>query len=651
MDILRHLETSARVLALPRERLREYVLGFTVPSTRGFRRQLPTRAPAYRVLRAAEHLLRLDGFDVGTGPDYESHRLAGRWEEECDRNQGWLGQVSGLTQRRLPLRFTVEGKLAEGCLLLTASHDLRSWLDDFCLRLREDLSAVGERPGPGAQVLGPGQELTGPFAGRLRDYSGCATREEVADLRGGTLPLGRWRCGDELGEGLTLADSAEGQGVLVCAPQNSGKTALLCRWAEAARRGGVNTLVVDVKGNLRAKLRGPSLHFTTDPGVACDRLNFLRGIDLSRGHPLPDGSVRTDPREGLKIRQLVAALLPDDGCQGEEAFYHQNQVRWLTALVHVLKLREAYFPEAFPGRGADLSDLYDLVAWSDNVHNFLADLQAAEDYRRAHGGLRVQPGARYWFNELVVLLDPQRGGRRTPEHPYETLTLAMQNALRPFSEFGSLYRKIRDVPTFPEDERHVNFDLSALDGREPCTIVLAAREQDVGDAETVLALVMRRLQQLLFERFAGDPAHRRILLLLDETRRIRGFKPAEYVSYAREARAGCVLVYQSLDQIGEESEVLELLENVGTQVYLKSVTGRSCEHLLRVLPRRWRPTYTLSSTRGSAGATEAVQTGHEEVDYFTRQDLFALPAGPWPGLVWLRGRKPILVDLEEHGQV
>ena len=165
----------------------------------------------------------------------------------------------------------------------------------------------------------------------------------------------------------------------------------------------------------------------------------------------------------------------------------------------------------------------------------------------------------------------------------------------------------------------------------------------------MLALVMAQLQQALLERMrhTGNPAMRPVLLLLDETRRIRNFKPNEYISFAREAEAGCVIVYQSLEQVGDERKVAELLENVGTQVYLGSLIRSTARHFIESLPKRHRPTFTLSSA--GADGFASVQVGQEAIDYFSTADLYVLPAGDFPALVQVNDqprRRPILVSLD-----
>ena len=111
------------------------------------------------------------------------------------------------------------------------------------------------------------------------------------------------------------------------------------------------------------------------------------------------------------------------------------------------------------------------------------------------------------------------------------------------------------------------------------------------------------------------------------------------------------MVYQSLDQVGDERQIAELLENIGTQIYLGSLVRNTARHFVASLPKRHRPTFTLSS--GGADGMAGLQMGQETIDYFSTADLYVLPAGSYPALVQVNDqprRRPILVSLDRaHG--
>ena len=530
-------------------------------------------------------------------------------------------------------------------------------------------------------VIAPGADFDGRFTGVLRDYSFCTPEEKLTDLYTGVLPLGvpTFAEGKQPGTGqeVFLGESRNGKlsifkGALICAPQNSGKTHLILRWAQAANEARYNVLLVDVKGNLRGKLledgwSGSLLNFSTGP-EASDRINFLAGY--------------LDPENGItreatdRIRQLVLALLPSEGWArqgGEMEFHHRNSAIWLTALIHILLLHQLYHPFAFRDcrmitdecregwdnapaacesllceRTADLSDLYELVRDEDYLAQVVSDLRTSEQDMRDEGQAPPECGVDYWVREIADLLSPSKvpGGTRPERYSYQEYTVLLKQSLEPFAPHGTLRDKIRD--NGPGTLFRLE-DLGAEEPDDPVTVLIAARAQDHTNADTVLALTIARLQDLLFERM--PPGDRRpILLLLDETRRIRGFRPNEYITFAREAQAGCVLVYQSLDQIGEEAKIYEILENAGTQIYLDSLTGNTARRFLHILPQRARMRKVESTQVSQSGQMRIYSTVKDVAEAFTLNDLFRLPAGGWPALVYLSEppeRRVLLVDMDE----
>jgi TraM recognition site of TraD and TraG len=510
---------------------------------------------------------------------------------------------------------------------------------------------------PHNPVIGPGEPFDGRFSGNLRDYSPCATPDDIQDLLDGVLPLGRLAFGrarDRVAYGPPLFLSTyrtgapiEHNGILLCAPQKSGKTSLIVRMAEAANRAGYGTFLIDVKGNLRAKLdgklAGKIFHFSTDPKVAaCDRINFLAGLDPTT----PEGTER--------IQGLVAAILPAEAQRprgDEEDFHFRNKSVWLTALIHLVKLLEFYRPDLFheadgTPRSADLGDLYRYAVDEEELVALLHALGEIERDRRGRG-LPVPPcGADHWSREIANLIHPDRmpGGQRDRHLGYRAYSQGLVSALEPFSEHGTLCRKVRDRG---EGELFSLEDLGRGDG--PVTIILSAREQDLERAETVLAMAVRQLQHYLFERVNQDGV-RPVLLLLDETRRIRSFEANRYITFAREAKAGCVVVYQSLDQIGDERAISEILENVGAQIYLGGLSGNTAKYFMASLPRRHRANVSVQTSYGPEGSRRTESVVNELVEYLTTNELYELPAGEWPALVYINDqprRRPILVDMGE----
>lgn len=532
-------------------------------------------------------------------------------------------------------------------------------------------------------VIPPGGEARGAWTGTLFDYGGCAHVEELlaypqCNLLSGVLPLGRWAFGMpdnkvrpgwpavQHGPQMFLPRDSEGQpmeykGVLVCAPPGAGKTELVLNWAVAALLGGYSTLIVDVKGNLRAELtrrlqaagvRLPRMYvFSTDPDDhSSDRINFLADIDIAT------------PAGRKQCRQLATAILPSKGLQeGEQRIFYENRLSWLEALILLVKLHEKYLP--YRQREHDLSDLFLVSSDEATLLEWIAEIDRVEAWRRAQGRPSEPPGLDFVFNALADLLEarqfPRAGtsrgprlGQRDPRYTFRSLTRNLLTPLEPFSFGGTLYPRIAGRRLDGTAQPGREFRLSELIGDEQAAIVLTVPRQDPQDADAVLSMVIARLTLLLYRRFTLRKP-RPILLLLDETRRINAFDANEYVSFAREAKAGVVLVYQHLAQIAEEvggeRKVDLLLQNVGTHMYLKSLVGATHDHFMKLLPKRGRRNFTRQETFDRKGVSDTTSVGIEQVDYLDRAAAFELPAGRYPAIVYLRDHlcgKPFLVDMD-----
>ncbi len=548
-------------------------------------------------------------------------------------------------------------------LAAVARDVVRDWIGRQPLRKADapPPDPVIEPGGSLEKTLGGRLEQT--FTGTLRDYSGCATKEDLTGLTSGDLPLGRYAFGIgksiALGPDLFLSKFNNGgpmeyNGVLICAPQNSGKTTLVVRWARAATRAKkpFAVFIVDVKGTLRdkigGKLAGDKFYFTTDPhDNTGHRINFL------------DGPKGLDAIDTDRIRQLATALLPSRGfveSGGPEEYYYRNRVIWLTAFIHILKLSQYYCPDWYTDDkkqpcNVDLSDLYTLMEDEDILVGYYQTLKEQENLRRRKREFVPARGIEYWFQEIAIMMrpDPERFpmGQRVEKDTFRSYTIGMLSALEPFAPNGTLHARTRSFGSQPQ------FDLEGVLGgeRRPVTVIMAARQQDLDKAEAVLALSIKRLQWFLFDRMSqADAKDRPVLLLLDETRRIRDFDAAEYVTFAREAKAACVIVYQSLDQIGRVEKIMELLENVGTQIYLGSLVGNTAKYFISVLPKRWRTTLSRQIVRSQNAETTTTSIGREQVDFFSTTDLYQLPAGPHAALVHINDQprgKPFFVDITD----
>ena len=413
-----------------------------------------------------------------------------------------------------------------------------------------------------------------------------------------------------------------------------------------------------MKGKLRAdladKLVGDVYTFSTDPlDDASDRINFLDG-------PTGLNAVDTD-----RIRQLATALLPSRGFVekgGVDEYHYRNQVVWLTAFIHILKLAQYYEPDWFVDyegkrRNVDLADLYNLLRDENLLLDYFKKLlvkekaKADDDERQKAADLGPLRGLDFWFSEIAIMLDPDKFniGQRMVKDTYGSYTIALTTALQPFAPKGTMHK--RTSAAEPGPGRMFDIETVLSEPGKPVTVIIAARQQDLQTAEAVLALLIKRMQWFLFSRMTQpDAGDRPILMLLDETRRIRDFDAAEFITFAREAKAGCVIVYQSLDQIGLREKIVEVLENIGTQIYLGSLIGNTARYFIDMLPKRTRPVVSRQTVRSLNTEMSNTTIGHEQVDYLSTADLYRLPGGRYPALIHVndmpRG-KPFFVDMTE----
>jgi hypothetical protein len=343
--------------------------------------------------------------------------------------------------------------------------------------------------------------------------------------------------------------------------------------------------------------------------------------------------------------------LPSRGFAGQggiDEYHYRNRVIWLTAFIHLLKLAQCYYPDWFldpdgEERNVDLVDLYELIADEAALYDWIFALADAEAGLQENGVPLPPCGVDHWASELAIMLDPQKinCGQRPERDTYRQYTTALLSALEPFSPHGSLHQRVRSFGPGRQ------FDIESTLGGEarPVTVLLVARQQ--------LSLVVKRLQWFLFERMqAPEEAEKRpVLLLLDEARRIRDFDAAEYVTFAREAKAACVIVYQSIDQILPAEKRVELLENIGTQIYLGSLVGNTARSLIGILPQRQRLEFSQQIVRTANTETLTTTRANRSTDFFTTADLYSLPAGRYPALVYINDsphRPPFFTDMTER---
>jgi len=509
----------------------------------------------------------------------------------------------------------------------------------------------------------------------MYDYSCFATSEELKACRTGSLPIGREAFGWENkawhGERLFLPPAndhpREELGILLCAPQGSGKTHLLLQWAAWAAQQGRSVFIIDVKGNMRRPLEdaldqiGASVkiqEFTTAADESSDSMNVLAGISAK------------DVRCSSQLMQIAETLLPEarkakTGEIREEALWKRVALMALHAALMLLKLIEYYgHLTGAPGRIADLSDLSLVIKNEETVIKWIIQLRRHEAWALAAGA----PLATYGVDDCVRSLDITLSqgvhkvpieigegrckrtkffkftdGQRSPERTYKDYMIPILTMLEPFVPSSALAARVRSTG----DEQEIRLDRLGRDGVARI-VLLAAREQDSKTATDILATTMLRLAQCFNERRTCPKSDLgEVLLLLDETSRIEGFDAPDFVSIVRENHIGYVLVYQGLDMIGPPAAIDRLLGNIGTQVFLKGLAGEDLSAFNRRLAGRDRERrMDTEQTSPTSGPSRGSSLQSRDVPFLQPIAANPLPGGRYPALVYLRdGPPPFLVDL------
>lgn len=552
-------------------------------------------------------------------------------------------------------------------------------------------------PVPRDPVVGPGQDAPLQYNGQLRDYSRAATWEQIRDLAaGGVLPLGRylrfrkdaegWPLRSDSGAELYLPEASETRSVLICAPSGSGKTQLMLRWAQAAILAGRSVLIVDVKGNVYDKLksrldtipaaRRPVLHrFATSTSAFATsanalksrpvRINFLDEIDYGPGMGL------------AQIQRLAKAIVPDKGYTGADATYYENRLKWCAAFIGLTCLESQYCKKESRGntselRNHDMSDVRDLVRDQWKLCLTICRLkvrelraQAARPPKKVH-----RPDVQRWFQDLALMITPtlldqawdtvrnEPGGQSLPlrcplqcgqsTESFEQLTTNLDTALQAFDHDSEIYPLLSGHYKVTGGGRRLR--LNELFGTQPMALIVEAQGNDPGEQDTVLSTLLALVRNHLAARFAHGAKHSTtLLLLLDEARRIRGFDGEEFASFVREARAGAVLVYQTLGQIPEDKRET-LLDAVGTLVLLREVRGLSYELLAGMIGKGTRSVGGGSSTTQLGGRSITHQVSTQSVPKLEPEALAPFPFGPYSALVLVRDHShglPVFTDMTE----
>jgi hypothetical protein len=529
------------------------------------------------------------------------------------------------------------------------------------IRFWEEVSEPRD-PIPDNPVVAPGDKVPQRYTGEIRDYSRFLPEKKLAAVERGVLPLGTaafgWEPNVHRGSPLFMPTidgvPAEQFGVLLCAPSGSGKTHLLARWAAAAAMNGASVFALDVKGTLRSVLEqqfrraGASIEireFTTDAGLSSDRCNFLAGLRAD------------DPECATQLSLLAEALLPKQ----EGKFWEDVARNTLKAVLKLGKLVEWHDPALFAGGAMDLTHLLPVVQSERELRKwlkFVYQMEAWDQSRPAKitaeecGHALSHAIDRTWALRLSedeeskekededenVLLS----GQRPAEHTFQQYTLAVQQALEPYRGNGTVGPRVSSSGAGQE----IRLDRIGELGPPNVTIFTAPESGDTS-GRAILTMVLRRLRHHIDKRRLrpkGDFGE--LLILLDETARIQGFDPADFASISRDNRVGYMFVYQTLSFIQPIERLHALMRNIGTQIYLKQITGPD----LQLFNGQFYDPKTVqigtSKTQASDSATMTKSEHFARSQFLEAVAAIDLPGGRRPAVIYIRDLKaPFIVDL------
>jgi Type IV secretory system Conjugative DNA transfer len=488
-------------------------------------------------------------------------------------------------------------------------------------------------------IVPPGDVAPEVFTGTLRDYSRCASLDDLGALRQGELPLGRYLWPVENGRGsvpLFLGAPRDASGapsehlifrnVCVTAPVGSGKTYSIFRpWAVAAARAGFSTLIFDPKGDLAPVLREPLFAagsrvviIGTSPEQASVTWNFMDEVEI-------DPAGRLNSRRAVEA--ILDALLPEEqGTAEHNAFAHQLYRGWLSGFIQIAKyaLGDSADPAVLYALTRDEARLKDLLErvksrWPESVHARL-------------------------YLEVSDLFDKFEWG-------YAAQLRGVANALAPFVHEPLVSR----TSARPGARR---FRISDLD-RRPTTLILACSLQDLEVGRRVGSIAASLLLARIFERRTpapGQPDTRiPMLLLLDETR-LLNTNLVEFLAVGRGFKAGVVTCFQELDQIRDQAVRREVLANSNTLIALRGVGAGSREALQQRLARATIQVRSVGEAAGEdARRNVNFNLARTDVSVLGDYEIRALPGPRHVAVVHIQDgtvpeAKPFLVDLTRNGE-
>jgi type IV secretory pathway TraG/TraD family ATPase VirD4 len=429
-------------------------------------------------------------------------------------------------------------------------------------------------------ILGPGESLKPSVRYQeLFDYSQTANRREVAALKRNhdVQTAGLWLGRQVLFRGSSVSASNQDvwlpssflhQHVLIVGPTGSGKTEMLMKSANRLMSAG-NLVCVDAAGFLSdrlapiAKTCGSKL-VCWDIGVRKNRVvwNFLEELEKFG-----------TPKEMRAIAEALYGNV-DDG--DKNACFWKRDIMWLTAILAIVaesrKQKLVMFnPSDLPSLVMDRDGVRALMAHMPHLdYQWGADLQSYFDLEDSRFGMDIS----FLLNKLSPFKDP-------------------------------------DVKLICDGSSQI-FLLQALNGKFKHTLVIGQSLADGKFGSALASVMISYVMNVMYRRMRNpDHAWTPTYLICDEAPRLKNLDYEELTAIGRNAKAGVMLMCQSLDQFAEKTR--PALNNCRTQIFLQGVSHPTAEWLSKQLGEYQRRVVTTSVNQGLLGPTS--MTNQQSTSY------------------------------------
>ncbi len=420
-------------------------------------------------------------------------------------------------------------------------------------------------------ILGPGESLKPSVKYQeLFDYSQTASWQEASSLGTGNGKNGDFWLGRQvnfrsskasIGADMWIPNEFLHQHVLIVGATGAGKTDLLLKSAQNLMLKG-NLVCVDAAGFLADRFAGLATGVGSklvcwDISATRNRVvwNFLEELEKF-------GSEK-------EIRAIAQALYGNYDDADHNAPFWKRDIMWLTAILGVaVEARKQGVIKLNP------SDLPELIIDRNAVQTLLSHLPQAVSQ---------------WGADLLSYMN-------LPEDSFGRDISFLQTKLSPFKD--------RDVKAICDGYSQI-FLLPALNGSSRHTIVIGQSLADGKFGSSLAAVMINYVMNVMYRRMR-NPKHNwtPTYIVCDEAPRLKNIDYEELTAIGRNAKAGVLLMCQSLDQFPEKT--MAAMNNCRTQVFLQGVSYKTADWLSKQLGEYQRQVMSMSA-QGVFGPSPANQ--------------------------------------------